>query len=200
MDDYLANNNDIFGLRRRRDNVIFVENALIEEINRDNRTTYVTISYEVMGDNCMTNVNVVRLVVSRNTIIRDQFGQPMSVRDLSEGMVIDAEFSSAMTRSIPPQSNAYRITVIGQNNLYVITEDTVIGVDPNNNFLFTGNPYDIYDQMRFVVNESTVIRDRRGNRIRLTDLRPGQDVRVEHATFQTMSIPPQTTAFRIQVL
>jgi hypothetical protein len=200
MDDYLANNNDIFGLRRRRDNVIFVENALIEGINRDNRTTYVTISYEVMDNNCITNMNVVTLVVSRNTIIRDQFGQPMSVADLREGIVIDAEFSSAMTRSIPPQSNAYRITVISQNNSFSVTEDTVIGVDPSNNFLFTGNPYDIYDQMRFVVNESTVIRDRRGNRIRLTDLRPGQDVRVEHAIFQTASIPPQTTAFSIQVI
>lgn len=199
MNDYLMGNNDVFSLRRRV-NVIFANNAIIEEISRDNRTSYVTISYEAMDANCMTNMSVVRLVVNRNTVIRDQFGQPMSVNDLREGMLVNAEFSSAMTRSIPPQANAYRITVLNQNEAFVITEDTVIGVDPRNNFLLTGDPYNMYDQMRFVVNESTVIRDRRGNRIRLTDLRPGQVVRVEHANFQTASIPPQTTAFSIQVI
>ena len=199
MNDYLMGNNDVFSLRRRV-NVIFSNNAIIEEISRDNRTSYVTISYEAMDANCMTNMSVVRLVVNRNTVIRDQFGQPMSVNDLREGMLVNAEFSSAMTRSIPPQANAYRITVLNQNEVFVITEDTVIGVDPRNNFLLTGDPYNMYDQMRFVVNESTIIRDRRGNRIRLSDLRPGQFVRVEHANFQTASIPPQTTAFSIQVI
>ncbi|MGB4440515.1 MAG: hypothetical protein WBJ13_15125 [Sedimentibacter sp.] len=54
--------------------------------------------------------------------------------------------------------------------------------------------------MRFVVTDATVIRDRRGRQIRLSNLRPGEFVRVEHANFQTMSLPPQTTAFNIQVL
>lgn len=56
------------------------------------------------------------------------------------------------------------------------------------------------DQMRFIVSDSTVMLDRRGNRINLRNLRPGMKVRVEHADFQTASIPPQTTAFRVQVL
>ena len=50
------------------------------------------------------------------------------------------------------------------------------------------------------MTDSTIILDRRGNRIQLENLRPGQMVRIEHATFQTASIPPQTTAFRVQVL
>ncbi len=73
-------------------------------------------------------------------------------------------------------------------------------IDRNNNFLITGNPDDMMSQMRFVVNDMTEIYDRRGNRIRLRDLRPGQMVRVEHADFMTASIPPQTTAFSIWVI
>jgi hypothetical protein len=196
MDDIVINQN----FRGRGNNVITAENALIESINRDRQTGYVTISYGVMGDFNMIHMQVVTLVVGRDTIIRDQFGQPLSLRDLREGMTVDAEFSAAMTRSIPPQSRAFRITVIDENRQSSFTEGRVMEVDPEFGFLYTGDPFDIYSQMRFVITDATNIRDRRGRRIRLTDLRPGDFVRVEHAIFQTMSIPPQTTAFDVQVL
>lgn len=183
---------------RGRD-VIIAENAFIENISRDNRTGYVTISYGVMDRNQILNMQVVTLVVGRDTIIMNQFGQPVAFRDLREGMTVDAEFSAVMTRSIPPQSRAFRITVI-ESMQSDFTEGRVIEVDPINGFLYTGIPFDIFSQMRFVVTDSTTIRDRRGRRIRLRDLRPGNLVRVEHAIFQTMSIPPQTTAFDVQVL
>lgn len=187
----------IIGNRGR--DVIIAENAFIENINRDNRTGYVTISYGVMDRNQTLNMQVVTLVVGRDTIIMNQFGQPVAFRDLREGMTVDAEFSAVMTRSIPPQSRAFRITVI-ESMQSDFTEGRVIEVDPINGFLYTGIPFDIFSQMRFVVTDSTTIRDRRGRRIRLRDLRLGDLVRVEHAIFQTMSIPPQTTAFDVQVL
>lgn len=202
MDDFSMNfyNNydEVESLARNR-NVMQVQNAIIEEISADDRTGYVTISYGVMGDSCMVHVNIVKLIVGSDTIIRDKFGRKMMFRDLREGMVVDAEFSSMMTRSIPPQARAFRITVIAQDN-HMVRIDMVLGTDTSNGFLYTGNPNDIYSQMRFVINDATIIRDRRGNRIGLGDLRPGQTVRVEHANFQTMSIPPQTTAFAVQVL
>lgn len=68
-----------------------------------------------------------------------------------------------------------------------------------NNFLI-GNPLNVNRQTQFNVNARTVITDSRGNRIPLSRLRLGQRVRVTHADFQTMSIPPQTTAYRVQVL
>jgi hypothetical protein len=191
-------NGDVDAMRKRNE-VIFVQDALIEEIIIDNRTGFVTISYGVMGERCMVYMQLVTLVVDRDTVIRNQFGQDLSLRDLREGMIVDAEFSSAMTRSIPPQSRAFRITVI-QNDSVSITEDRVLSVDINNGFFYTGNAEDMLSQMRFVVNNETRIMDRRGNQIRLRDLRPGQLVRVEHANFQTMSIPPQTTAFNVQIL
>ncbi len=196
MGDMVSNQN----FRKRRNNVITAENAIIESINTDNQEGYVTISYGVMGDFNRVHMQEVTLIVGRYTIIRDQFGQPLRLRDLREGMTVNAEFSAAMTRSIPPQSKALRITVVDESLQSSFTDGRVMEINPEFGFLYTGNPADIYSQMRFVITDATVIRDRRGRRIGLTDLRPGDFVRVEHAIFQTMSIPPQTTAFEVQVL
>ena len=184
---------------------INVNDAIIEEINHNNRSSYVTISYGVLGDFNIINMELVVLIVDRNTIIRNRRGRRINVRDLRVGNVVDASFSAAMTRSMPPQSRAFSITVVRENvnplpNFPNIVEDRVIEVDTDFNFLLTGNPNDMMSQTRFVVDNSTEIYDRRGNRIRLRNLRPGQMVRVEHADFMTMSIPPQTTAFKIWVL
>jgi len=54
--------------------------------------------------------------------------------------------------------------------------------------------------MRFVVSQATEILDQTGSSIPLSALQPGQMARIEHANFQTASIPPQTTAYRIQVI
>ncbi|HKM01959.1 MAG: hypothetical protein GX818_06970 [Tissierellia bacterium] len=199
MDDF--NVNELI----RRNMAIRVEDAVIEEIFHENRTSFVTISYGVLGDFNTINMELVRLVVDGNTIIRNRRGRRISIRDLNVGNVVDASFSTAMTRSIPPQSRAFMIRVVRENvnPLPVfpnIVEDRIMEVDRNYNFLITGNQNDIMSQMRFVVDNSTDIFDRRGNRIRLRNLRPGQMVRVEHADFMTMSIPPQTTAFRIWVI
>lgn len=179
---------------------IFAQDALIEDIYRDDRTGYVTISYDILGDSNMINMQLVTLIVSRGTRIRDQFGRHLRFQDLSVGMLVDAVFSSIMTRSYPPQSNAFSITVKTPEMPYNVTVDRIIDIDLDNNFLYTGDPNDVLSQMRFVITDSTIILDKRGNRTQLDDLRPGQMVRVEHAIFQTASIPPQTTAFRVQVL
>ena len=194
MDDFFAMAQSI------RNNIIRAENAFIEEILITNRTGLVKISYGVLGEFDITRMELVTLVVNSNTIIRDQFGQNLDLRDLRKGMTIDAEFSSSMTRSIPPQSIAFRITVINKRSDTNTTVGRVLAIDSNNGFLYTGNAHDINSQMRFVISNSTRITNRSGNRISLRNIRPGQTVRVEHANFQTMSIPPQTTAFRIQII
>lgn len=204
MDDFYIN--EKMEAMGRNNLVINAEDAVIEEIFHDNRTSFVTISYGVLGNFNMIHMELVTLVVDRNTIITNRRGRRISVMDLRPGNVVDASFSAAMTRSIPPQSRAFRITLVRENvnpinpNFPNIVEDRIIEVDRNNNFILTGNPNDIMSQMRFVVSDMTNIFDRRGNRINLRDLRPGQMIRVEHADFMTMSIPPQTTAFNIWVL
>ena len=182
------------------DDIIRTQDSIIEEIRVDRNTGFVTISYGVMGDFNMTHMELVTLIVSRDTIIQDRAGRNIRLSDLREGMTVDAEFSSAMTFSIPPQSRAYRITVVNRNTNSNITIGRVLDVDLRNGFLYTDNANDSSNQMRFIITNSTSILDRNGRQIPLRDIRRGQRVRVEHATFQTPSIPPQTTAFVVQII
>ena len=195
------------GIMIQRGNVWRVHNALVEEVSvaSDGRTGFLLISYAVMSPQDMTHIELLRLNVGRNTAITHQFGRPVCLCQISSGMWIDAEFSPAMTRSIPPQTNAFRIVVrqSAQNPApppSPTTTDRIVSIDTQNSFLITGSPNDINRQTRFVVTDKTVILDRNGRRILLRSLRPGQWIIVTHANFMTASIPPQTTAFRIQVL
>jgi hypothetical protein len=183
------------------DNIIHVENAIIEEVAANTgRTGYILISFGVSDENNMIYMQEIRLNVGNNTIIIDEKGRLLDLYDLKMGMRIDADFSSAMTRSIPPQSHAYRIVVLQEEPSVNITTDRVVSVDTNNGFLLTGNPYDMYDQFIFNISNETVILDQNNSTIPLEAIQPGQLVRVEHAMFQTLSIPPQSPAYRVQIL
>lgn len=189
------------GIQYLSDTVTHVDNAIIEEVAAMNESEgYVLISFEVGDENSMMYAQELRLNVGNNTIIINQEGTPLTLNDLSKGMIIDADFSSAMTRSIPPQSFAYRIVVLVEETSVHLTTDRVVSVDTDSGFLFTGNPYDIYDQKIFTISDTTVILDRNNNVISLEVIQPGQLVRVEHAIFATLSIPPQSPAYLVQVL
>lgn len=195
-------NNDPRGILSRQGNIIRIDNALVEDVSYSNRGTgYILVSYAVPESNQMVSIQTLRLNINRNTVILNSFGQSMCLCNIHAGMWINAVFSSAMTRSIPPQSNAFLITV---RRGIQAPADTSIGrvafVDTENNFLYTGNPFNINSQTRYVITNNTTIVDRNGNPIRLRALRPGQMVRIVHANFQTASIPPQTTAFHIQLM
>lgn len=181
--------------------LIHVENALIEEIVAlTERSGYILISYQQEDESNMSYMQVLRLNIGDETLIIDEMGEELSVYDLEEGMRIAAVFSSAMTRSIPPQSFAYRIVVLQAEALMDITIDRVVSVDVNNGFILTGNPYDINDQLIFTISNETVILDQGNSTIPLAAIQPGQLIWVEHAIFQTLSIPPQSPAYRVQMI
>lgn len=184
--------------------VLSANNALVEEVSTQNgRTGFIVISYSQSrprpgGTSSMERV---RLNVNRNTIILNSMGQNMCFCNIERGMRVNALFSAVMTRSIPPQSNAFLIVVQrGSRPSMRTTTDRIARVDVRNRFLYTGNPNNINSQTRFVITNQTTIRDRNGNPIGLRALRPGQMVRITHADFETASIPPQTTAFHVQLL
>lgn len=183
-------------------NVMRVDNALVEEVTDSGRGSgSILISYAIRGARCLTSIEVLQLNVSGNTLITNPSGRPMRLRDIRKGMWIDALFSPVMTRSLPPQSKAFFIMVRRQVHERVdVTTDRIASVDFRNGFLYTGTPGNLNRQMRFVITDHTVILDRNGSHISLRSLRPGQKVRITHANFQTASIPPQTTAFLVQLL
>ena len=180
-------------------NVIRVFSASIDAISRDRNTTLVTISYrDCIG--CAQPRGSVRLVVNQETDIYDERGRSMRAGELERGMIVDASFSSAMTRSIPPQAQAFSIRVTRRANRTETTTGRIIEVNTRNNFILVLRSQNPAAAIRFNISPDTNIYDIFGRQTRLSSLRPGLRVRVEHATFMTVSIPPQTTAFTVRVI
>lgn len=180
-------------------NVIRVFSAVIEEIFRDRNATLVTVAYDdCIG--CTGQSNRVRLVVNQETDIYDERGRIIRAVELERGMTVDAEFSSAMTRSIPPQAQAFFIRVTGRVNRTVTTTGRIVEVNTRNNSILVLRDQNPSSLIRFNISNDTVILDPFGRRTPLSSMRPGFRVRVEHAAFMTAGIPPQTTAFTVRVI
>lgn len=180
-------------------NVIRVFSAVIENISRDRNATLVTVSYnDCIG--CSRTPDTVRLVVNQDTEIYDERGRSIRAGELERGMRIDAEFSNAMTRSIPPQAQAFFIRVRRRANQPETTTGRIIEVNTRNNFILVLRNQNPASAVRFNISSSTDIFDPFGRRTSLSSLRPGFRVRVEHASFMTASIPPQTNAFTVRII
>lgn len=179
--------------------VINITNAIIEDITSERNTTFVTVTYTDRQSN-RRNEQTVRLVVGPRTIILNANGSPARTNALRKGMTINAAISSAMTRSIPPQSTAYLIKIVGMQRPDNITIGNILDVDRNNRSFTTMSDRDFSTVIRFNVPENAMIFDRIGRPMNFSRLAPGMRVRVRHAEFMTASIPPQTTAFEIRVL
>lgn len=142
----------------------------------------------------------IRMVVSNRTIIFDEFGNTIRPEELQRGMTINAIVSSAMTRSIPPQANAYVIRVIRRPVSDNVVTGRIIDIDRNSRMFTTitgNNPASI---IRFSVPNNTPVFDMQGRPMGFARLFPGLRVRVRHTAFMTASIPPQTTALEIRVI
>lgn len=178
---------------------ISVSNAVIEDISFNRDVRLVTISY----DNCPTcrpRTQQVVLVVSRDTVIRNENGRPMPARELEVGMVIDTTFSSAMTRSIPPQAQAFRINVASRPQAFETTTGRIVDTNFRNQTITTISNRNPSSVILFHITPETVILNPAGRTIPFSRLVPGLRVQIQHATFMTASIPPQTTAFVVQIM
>jgi hypothetical protein len=194
----ISDNSDPKNATARNIDAISILDATIERIFTSDNARYITISYVSVNEYSMVRRNYITLVVGPDTMILNPFGESFSFNSLRPKLFVDADFSPAMTFSIPPQAKAFKIIVSYKNWPFNSRLFRVMEVDVDNRLLYTGNADDIYSQVRFAINNSTQILDRTGKRIRLEDLKPGQVARIAYATFMTASIPPQTTAFRVQ--
>lgn len=178
---------------------ITISDGMIEDIRAENATTFVTISYTECV-NCRNPQQTVRLVVGSNTLILNENGNRIPVNRLKVGMTVNASFSSAMTRSIPPQASAFIIQIVRRPVSDNVTTGRILDIDRQNRSFTTISGGNLSSIIRFNVPRNVIILDRFGRRINFSRLTPGLRVRVRHATFMTASIPPQTTAFEIQIL
>ncbi len=181
------------------DAFVTISRGRIENITRDNRNTLITVSYS-QGRNPNRIDQRIRIVVSNRTLIFDEFGNTIQASELTRDMIIDAVVSSAMTRSIPPQANAYAIRIIRRPVSENVVTGRIIDIDRDSRMFTTitgNNPASI---IRFRVNNNTRIFDMQGRPMGFSRLFPGLRVQVRHADFMTASIPPQTTAFEVRVI
>ena len=186
-----------------------INNAFVEETSCVNNSVgSILISYSVPERNRSDSIQYIRLNLNRNTVILNSFGQSMCICCIQRGMWVNVIFSSRMTRSIPPQSNAVSVIVqrtslpprppLPPQRPSSVTTGRIVLIDFDNNYIVTENPRNINSQNRFLITNSTTFTNQFGLPIRLRDLQPGNMVKVTHANFQTPSVIPQTTAFHIQ--
>lgn len=171
-----------------------IDDAFIEDaFCTSNANAFIVVS--------LPNGETIRLNLNRNTVVLNAFGQNMCLCCLQPGMRISAVISSSTTRSIPPQATAFLVAV--QRNFRPpssVTTGRIILVDFDNRYILTEDPNNIRNQTKFIITNTTTINNRFGAPVRFSALQPGQLARITHANFQTASIPPQTTAFHIQLL
>lgn len=178
---------------------IFINNARIQDISSDRNNTLITVRYRQRMNN-QQNEQTLRLVAGPQTVILDTNGRRASARDLSRGMTIDAVVSEAMTRSIPPQTNALLIQIVRRNQSESFTTGRILNIDRRNRYFTTISDGNTSSIVRFNVNNQTMYFNRTGRRMDFDDLREGMRVRVRHSNAMTASIPPQSTAFEVRVL
>lgn len=178
--------------------VININNGIIREITRDRENMLVTVEYQERVEGRRQRQTVV-LVVGLRTVILNRNGRPVGDRSLNRGMMIDATVSSAMTRSIPPQTTAYLIRIVRRNQADDFTTGRILDINRGGRNFTTISDGDASSIVRFTVSNDTRFFNRMGRPIRFEDLRVGTRVRVRHADFMTASIPPQTAAHEVRV-
>lgn len=91
--------------------ITHISNGTIENITTENNASFVTISYMERINN-RDVPRTARLAVGRNTTVLDENGNFVPASTLATGMIVNAVVSSAMTRSIPPQTTAFEVRVL----------------------------------------------------------------------------------------
>lgn len=176
-----------------------ITNGTIEEVETGRNGSFVLVSYRDCP-NCGRDDQTIRLNVSDNTMIMDENRNRIPLRDLGRGMTVNAAFSNATTRSIPPQAAAYVIQIIGRAFQEEVTVGRIVDVDRQNRSFTTISDGNLSSVIRFNVADDAQILNNFGRPMNFANLVPGLRVRVRHAAFMTMSIPPQTTAFEVRVI
>lgn len=129
------------------------------------------------------NMNEYRLVVGKDTVIVDPINnKEIKVDDLKVYDTIYAEYSGAMTRSIPPQTGAKRIEVVKDT---AVSYGLVEKVDGDKVIINIGTRGGVHLNLL----EGCKIQDSEGKTLTLEDIKPGDRIRIYHAQIMLMVEP-----------
>lgn len=159
----------------------------------------------------------IRLNISEETILAkadnkaseldNAAGETIALSDIQKGDVVDAIYSEMMTRSLPPQSAAKRILLtdlkpedIAAPADMVALSGTVVEITENQiTVLPEGAEDDAMNYMVLNVGDKTVFQNDAGEAIEKDAIQKGDKVFARHASMMTMSIPPQSPAFVVEL-
>ncbi len=135
------------------------------------------------------------------TVLEDKDGNTIEVADITKGDLVYAEFSSAMTRSIPPQSNAIKIQVLKAADQGEVQENKYYGlVSQIEGSTLYMDGEDMDAKLVIHVDDKTQVKNELGENIALSDIKEGTYLEVVTSPAYTASLPPQTTAVSVSVL
>ena len=179
--------------------VTHILNGTIEEISPDRGSTLVTVVYRERFQRRGEEKRI-RMAVGPRTVVVNSNSTIVPSEDLRIGMKINAIVSSVMTRSVPPQAEAFFIEIVKEVPMENIINGRILDLDRENRSFTTISNGNFSSIIRFNVPEDAPVLDRNGRNIGFGRLLPGMRVEVRHENFMTASIPPQTTALEVKVL
>lgn len=167
-----------------------------EEVNREMPVKGVMTVEEVGEDYIMADGTMLK--ISESTVIIDsETALPVGIDGIAVGEAILCEYSQMMTRSIPPQTNAFLIVKNADKGGIVntITADAV-ETDENGNILVTDNTNDI---VVTVTADAAITPYMTRNIVMLSDISVGDKMLMWY-DMVTMSIPAYASTNKVVML
>ena len=105
-------NNDPRGTMFQQGDIMRINNAYVEDVSCSNNSSgSILVSYAVREPGQAVSIQQIRLNLNRQTTVTNAAGQNSCICCIRKGMWVNVGFSPAMTRSIPPQSNAFWVAI-----------------------------------------------------------------------------------------
>lgn len=198
--------NNTVSLSSPQDKVLTVPQAIIKEV--------IPSSHQIVvlpANTPDTLTEYLTLNVTSETTIQSASSHfTYTFEDLHEGMTLSIEHSPIMTRSLPPQTAAYTLTIINEINTPILNDEGV-----SNSMLYNMNIIDVnadehyfivvpqgkgsddfYDQILIRYSKDTVMHTQSGQKLTVP-FKKGQVVTLKVGPAATLSIPPQMIALEI---
>ena len=181
---------------------VLIENATIDDIDLRNKN--ITVSYDVKYGTKVYEETIV-LLVDKDTVIKNELGKAIALTDLEIGMTVNAKRAVVTTLGLPPTAKAYSIEVVDNKQTVLIENATIDNVDLRNDRItvtyeekFKNKVYE--ETMILLIDNNTIIKDSKGKSIGLKDLEVGMTIDAKHALSATLSMPPMSLAYSIDVI
>lgn len=152
------------------------------------------------------------LNLSKDSQLLSAEGKELTLADLSIGMVVEAEHSLMTTRSLPPQTPTYKVTVLdkaaelaAQPKELFGTAGTVENVNIKDGvvsqieIIGTRLAETAPDHVVLNINKDTLLMDQKGQTVKSEQLTKGAKVMGFYSPTLTRSLPPIGTAWRVVV-